>query len=212
MIRKMMTSRSINGGVILLLGVMIAADGAMILRVRAAAAHGVHEEDFLCRPGAKAAAVYGVHHADPLDRFARKLEPIPPPDGFTAKGVRVGIVPGRRAGWAVRYAANRCVYCRRDNTTWNRLAAELQRLGYQVIDVVPSAKDHYPNDAAPRGAPQEAYVSVKWIRRFRLTVTPTLLIFGPDQRLIWSRQGMLYPADPKSAVRVIEETAARTNE
>jgi hypothetical protein len=182
----MIMSRLLNKGVPILIGLLVVVDGAMILRYRTAiAAHSAQDSALLYRsPGER-----GL---------------IPFPDGYTAKGEKINIVLHSQAGWAVRYAAKGCLYCRNDKQ-WGVLSNELQRRGYQVIVVTSSAREAYPEgDLVPRGAAQEAFVRMEWIKRFRLVGTPTLLIFGPDQRLIWSHQGMLSADDQQSAVRAIK--------
>ena len=78
-------------------------------------------------------------------------------------------------------------------------------MGYRVIVVVPTARDEYPNNTeTPIGAQQESYINMEWIKQFRLTMTPTLLIFDPHQGLIWSHQGMLEPSDQTAAIRAIK--------
>jgi len=88
---------------------------------------------------------------------------------------------------------------------WHPLSTTLQQLGYQVIILVPAAKDEYPKGAeTPVGAPQESYVNLEWIRKFRLTKTPTLLIFNPRQELIWAHQGVLSSNDSISAIKTVK--------
>ena len=111
----------LDNSVIFLLGLIIAVDGALFLYVRAAVAHSIQDPSLLYR-------------------FA-EYSPTPPPDGLTSNGVKVKIVPKRNSGWAVRYAAKACEYCRADETLWRGLSAELKELGYQVIVVVPTQRD-----------------------------------------------------------------------
>jgi hypothetical protein len=142
-----------------------------------------------------------------LYRFADSRERVPPPDGYTSKGMRVGIASGKQSGWVVRYSAKGCEFSRKDDLLWNKLESKIRDMGFQVIVTVPSAKDEYPNDSeALGGALQETYVNIAWIKQFRLRVTPTLLIFDFTGRLIWSHQGMLGPNDPKSALRAIKSS------
>jgi hypothetical protein len=193
-----------------MLAATVITDGVLFLRLKVVEAR-LRNSDFMYRPDANSAGGSGVHEAGRRNRFAEKFEAIPPLDGFTAKDVKVSVGRDRQVGLAVRYASSECGFCRADKQ-WNRLAAELQRMRYQIIVVLPSAEDEYSDDAVtPRGTPQEAYVSIEWISRFFLTATPTVLIFRPDHRLIWSKEGMLGPTDPMSAVRAIE-VASRDGE
>lgn len=178
--------RWIDRVVIVLVGLMITADGLMILYVYRTAVHRSHKIDSFYRDGTSTTM-------------------IPPPVGFSAKGERVLTVPRRQKGWAVRFYAKECHFCQQDERRWGQVASELRRLGYRIILVAPNSRELDPDDSqASIGAQQEAYVSMEWISRLRLAVTPTLLIFGPDQRLIWANQGTLSWADRQSIVRTIE--------
>lgn len=178
--------RWVDKVVIVLAGLMIAVDGLMILSVQWA-------------------AVYRSHKTDSLYRDRASTSMIPPPVGFSAKGEKVVIAPAKQRGWAVRYYAKDCHYCQQDERQWGKVASELRRLGYRIIAVSPESRELGPDDSqASIGAQQAAYVSMEWIRRLQLRATPTLLIFGPDQRMIWARKGTLNWADRQSLVRTIE--------
>lgn len=105
-------------------------------------------------------------------------------------------------GWAVRYSSNNCPFCKKDEALWNPLESGLREIGYRVFIIVPNTQDEFPpNSDELNGARQEVYVSLGWIKHFRLTVTPTLLLFNHRGELIWSHQGMLDPIDPSSALQ-----------
>lgn len=111
---------------------------------------------------------------------------------------------GGTGGFAVRYASSGCPFSRIDEQ-WNVLAPKLQERGLQVVVLLPNAQDEFSKDAlVPKEAQQEAYVSIEWIKRYRLTLTPTLLIFDAHRRLIWHREGSLRPADTRAAIRAID--------
>jgi hypothetical protein len=134
-----------------------------------------------------------------LFRYGVKPEFTPPPDGFAADGEKAA-APKSPSGWVVRYSAQSCKYCRKDENLWNPLQSELQRMGYQVFVVVPSARDEFSHqDASVLGTQQLTYVNMGWIKQFRLSETPTVLIFNNDG-LIWSHQGTLGASDPASAL------------
>lgn len=140
-----------------------------------------------------------------LYRYTEDHVPVSQPDGYTARDVKIDAAASKKSGWAVRYAARECKFCQRDEALWNRLASELQRMGYVITVVVPSGRDAYPDDRlTPKGAQQEVYVNLAWIEHFRLTVTPTVLVFDSERGLIWAHQGMLDQADPESALRAIK--------
>jgi len=180
-----MMPRWIEYGIAALLGVMIVADGVLVARVRYAAN--------------RASANASLKRAGVVDG------PAPPLVGYTASGDRLNEPHSRSpAGWAVRYASRRCGYCARD-THWPQLALELERAGCPVTILVPRAGAELPSEGVlPAGAPQVAFVSVEWTKRFRLSVTPTLLLFSARGTLIWYRQGILAPDDLGAALQALE--------
>lgn len=125
------------------------------------------------------------------------------PEGYTTSNDKVSSGQQVLSGWAVRYASPKCEFCRNDKQ-WSSLSAELQRLGLQIFAISPSANDAYPLAAlVPRESRQEAYVSIEWIKQFRLRTTPTLLIFGADGRLIWCHRKTLSFDDKEAAIRAV---------
>ena len=112
---------------------------------------------------------------------------------------------GQNAGLAVWYGSSRCAYCRKDEE-WRRLAVALQERGVNVVVLLPSVADSFSNDELLlRNARQVRYLNGEWLRRYPLSVTPTLLLFDSNRRLIWHRYGMLGPKDVKTALSVIDE-------
>jgi hypothetical protein len=133
-----------------------------------------------------------------------KTLPIAAPIGFSASGVVVDGSSNRSNGWIVRYAANYCKFCKQD-TLWEQLASDARARNYDVVVLNPNASSAYKkSDLIPSWAPQEQYVSVEWSKHFVLVGTPTVLIFDPDQHFIWAHEGVISPADRKSALRAME--------
>lgn len=188
-----MSGRWVEQSVAALLGVLIVTDTALMMCVRSLSGES------------QAAASAAFRRPGSGDG------PTPRPDGFTTSGGSLNRVLNSRAGLVVRYAARTCGYCTRD-TQWSRLAPQLVRSGYQVLVLLPTAGEAYAgNNVIPSGAPQAAFISMEWLKRFRLTMTPSLLIFSRTGQLIWSRQGMLSPGDPEAAMRAIEGAKSRGN-
>lgn len=176
-----------------LLGVCVLTDGSLIA-LNIAATHNASAVVLrsLYRPG-----------------FAS--DPVPPPYGYDPVGQPLNVLrPGRTVkGWVVRYAARDCHYCRED-AQWPRLANELEDLHYQVIILLPNAKQAFSkNDLVPSDALQEAFVSMDWVKQFRLNMTPTVLIFDCNQHLIWFQRGMLSPTARESALHAVTAAKAR---
>ena len=183
----------IDRGVTIVLGLMIALDGVLFIYVKAAVERVSRD-------------------VTPYYRAAGEQGMVQPPEGFTSSGDKVELAGQRQLGWAVRYAAKNCQYCRKDDSLWIPLGRQLMQLGYQVIVIAPSTQDEYPdNTQPPPGALQESLVNMDWAKQFRLTVTPTLLIFDRTQGLIWAHTGMLQPADPQSVIKEIERSRNHGN-
>jgi hypothetical protein len=181
-----MRPRWVDFSLIALIGLMTIGDGALYLHLRNSFERTAQNPELLYR--------YGVGRV-----------PTPAPDGYTSKGARIGVATQAKSGWVVRYAAKGCEFCRADELRWGPLSARLQELGYKIVVVVPTSKDEYPNNTqTPVGAAQEVYVNMEWIKAFKLTKTPTLMIFNSDQRLMWSHQGELEQSDSASAIHAVE--------
>ena len=127
-------------------------------------------------------------------------------DGFEANWKRLEPLSSH-SGWAVRYAAKTCAFCAED-TQWERLSAQLIKSGFKVTVLLPSADEAYPAQSlVPAGAPQIAFVSMDWMKQFRITITPSLLLFDRSGRLIWQQQGVLSPTNVEQALEVIGRPA-----
>jgi hypothetical protein len=74
-----------------------------------------------------------------------------------------------------------------------------------VTVLLPNAAHAFPPFAVvPLGAPQAAYVDVDWIKEYRLTLTPTVLVFDADRHVVWHREGVLRRDDATSLLRVLK--------
>jgi len=128
-------------------------------------------------------------------------------EGYGPSGEKTaGRAPRRSGGLIVRYASQDCGYCERD-VEWSHLASGAARYGFRVVFLLPSAVHAFsPDRLVPRGVRQIALVSMDWMRRFRITITPTLLVFGPDGGLLWQRQGVLSSEDTRAALELMAGT------
>jgi hypothetical protein len=61
-----------------------------------------------------------------------------------------------------------------------------------------------PEEVIPKGSPQAVFVPMSWIKKFRLTFTPTFVVFGPSGRLLWTHQGTLAPDDMEAALEAVK--------
>jgi hypothetical protein len=125
--------------------------------------------------------------------------------GFDARGSAIELLSGGR-GTAIWYATKDCPYCNRD-AEWTSLAAALKAKGLQVLILLPGQSHRFASESRKvNGAQQMAFVSGEWLAQFPLLITPTLLIFDGNERLIWHRRGMLSATDSASALRAVEMT------
>ena len=126
--------------------------------------------------------------------------------GLAVDGTRVA-VPDRGAPLLIRYASRTCGYCARD-TVWPRLAEAMRLKGVSVAVLLPRAAEGFdPAALVPAQVPQVAFVSMEWMKRYRLTVTPTAMLFNRAGKLVWAQHGMLRPDSIASALRVLQEDA-----
>ena len=127
---------------------------------------------------------------------------------FQLGGLPAELMPSG-SGVAVRYASSQCGFSARDEE-WKGLASLLKERGIPVVVLLPRAEFAFPQDAlVPAEATQVAYLSADWIKRYPLALTPTLLIFDADRRVVWHREGTLGPGDTKSAIRAIDAAKMR---
>jgi len=183
-----MTKRLLERTVGLLLAMAIAANALLIVRVLAA------RQEFRAVSASFERAAGGAARPDftPFARTGRALAP-----------ERSGV------GFAVRYASSRCPFSQND-PQWKLVATELQELGLKVIVLLPGPHDEFQEDQViPRHAQQASYVNADWIRRYPLTMTPTLLIFDSRNQLIWHRQGVLSRAASHAAIQAVMRSRPR---
>lgn len=126
----------------------------------------------------------------------------PTPAGFLLDGRPLEFIT-HKAGYAIWYAAKQCPYCQKDEE-FRRLAVSLDQRGLRVLVVLPDAGDAFATDSLPANATQVAYMNPEWLRRYPLSVTPTLLLFDGGHRLVWRRYGMLRPVDTAEALRAVD--------
>jgi len=127
------------------------------------------------------------------------------PEGFTPANTKISWDESFPApsGWVVRYASSGCIYCRLD-FDWERLIPLLERLNYRVILLLPEEERAFEEEQLmPETAQQAAFVKMDWVKQFRFTVTPTLVIFDNNGRVIWHHEGMLNDEDYESAEKAI---------
>jgi len=131
------------------------------------------------------------------------------PDGFTPQKIKIAwdesLSPP--SGWVVRYAGRGCIYCKLD-FEWERLATRLEQLNYRTILLLPNDADKFDEDGIiPWNAQQMAYVSMDWVKQFRFSGTPTVVIFNDSGRVLWHGKGMLSEADYISAEKAVVKNA-----
>jgi thioredoxin-related protein len=114
------------------------------------------------------------------------------------------------SGWVVRYTSRGCIYCNLD-FEWERLTPLLEHLNYRTILLLPRETDQYDEDwIIPETAQQMAFVRMDWIKQFRFSATPTLVIYDKNGRVLWHRIGMLNEDDYQSAEKaVLRNTSTR---
>jgi hypothetical protein len=132
------------------------------------------------------------------------------PVGYDAEGMPARLDLHQHSGWAVRFASPHCHYSQQDEPTWRRLSSELNRRGVPIYIIVPTQTDAYPKDyTSTIGAVQLSYVDMEWLRRFRLTGTPTVLLFNREGGLVWSHRGLLHEKDASVALGSIAALGAQ---
>jgi hypothetical protein len=112
----------------------------------------------------------------------------------------------QQAPVVVRYAAQSCGYCARD-IEWPQLAGQMRQRGVRVVVLLPRASERFSQDAlVPSDAPQIAFISMEWMTQFRLTMTPTVMLYDTAGDLIWAQEGVLPPDSVARAVRALGAT------
>lgn len=134
---------------------------------------------------------------DPASPEARRI-----PDGYLSDGRRaVAPVDISVPGWVVRYSAPGCEYCRAEQPIWRTLQDKLTSKGFSVFVIAPGPHDEYPTSTRIQEKfEQLTFVNAGWAKSFRLTLTPTVMIFTPAKGLIWAHQGEMNDDSVKAAL------------
>jgi hypothetical protein len=129
------------------------------------------------------------------------------PSGFADNGTRLKQDASLHSpGLVVRYASRNCHWCQQDQPFWNVLAQEALQKHYKVLIVTPNAGTEYPEDQVrPSHTEQITFVDVKWLADLRLRGTPTTLIAGPHNELLWGHEGALTAEDVNAATATIQK-------
>jgi hypothetical protein len=170
-----------------LLAAVVVGDGVLTIQTwRARSQAGVRTRDVLIR----------THLASsPVGLYG---------NGLSTDGVELASLV-RRAPLVLRYASKNCGYCQRD-LVWPRLAEAMRVKGVRVAVLLPRAAEAFDSlTLVPRSAPQVAFVSTEWLKQFRLTTTPTVMLFNSVGDLIWAQQGMLGADSIDRALRALDE-------
>ena len=126
------------------------------------------------------------------------------PHGFSAAGTEVSVSSSSDKGWAVRYATAGCRFCRADQPKWSALKTELVARGFHIYDIPPYLLNLPSGESA--GQKDEtaiAFIDIGWMKQYRLTGTPTTLIFDRHGKIIWAHAGTMDEQDQKSALLTI---------
>jgi hypothetical protein len=127
------------------------------------------------------------------------------PGGYNLSNVRLTVNSNAQTGWAVRYASRFCKFCQKDEPKWQSLKSHLASNSYLIFTIPVTAAESYPEHAsALSGTSQISYVDVEWIKRYRLSATPTTLIFNRSGKIIWTHAGTMTDDDEKSAIHAID--------
>jgi hypothetical protein len=107
----------------------------------------------------------------------------------------------------VWYASKNCPYCKRDQE-WPVLAADLQSKGLQIVVLSPIYAHRFALEETRLSNVLEVpFVGGEWLAQFPLSVTPTLLVFDGEQRLVWYKRGMLSKRDSMDALSIADAIA-----
>ena len=111
--------------------------------------------------------------------------------------------PGK--GWVLRYASAKCGYSLNDRN-WPELAERLRAAGYSISQLAPRADDAISGDAVqPPGLNEMTYVSMDWLKRYELTITPTVIAFDETGRVVWHHRGTITDRGMADATRVLAQ-------
>ncbi len=141
---------------------------------------------------------------DPLSFFKPGTtdSTLPAPTGYAENGARLEKDSSLHApGLVVRYASRTCHWCQQDQPHWDTLAQEALRKHYKILAVTPTAGTEYSSDALhPPHTAQITFVDLQWLATLRLRGTPTTLIAGSHNKLLWGHEGALTDEDVNLAI------------
>jgi len=121
--------------------------------------------------------------------------------GVDADGLSFDMPVGG-VGTIVWFGSDQCPYCKADREM-PRLVAALQKKGWQTIVLLPAYDQRFvPGVLGLSNVQMIPFVGGEWLKQFPLSVTPTLLMFDGERRLIWYKRGQLTPSDSMRALRV----------
>jgi len=126
-----------------------------------------------------------------------------PPSGYSDEGEKIP-APKAGHGWAVRYTTPECEFSRADRTPWSSLEGQLVARGYWIYEIAPRTGNlKVLRTSKETGKTHIAFVDVGWMKRYRLTATPTTVIFNERGKIVWTHVGTMGQDDQKSAVRAL---------
>ena len=127
------------------------------------------------------------------------------PDGLTPEKAKIKWDDSSQtpSGWVVRYTSKGCIYCALD-FEWERLVPQLERLNYRTLLLLPKEADQFDEDQIfPESAQQIVFVKMGWIKQFRFTGTPTVVIFDNNGHILWHHRGIMNNNDYNAAEKAI---------
>ncbi len=128
------------------------------------------------------------------------------PVGYSSTGMRLNVVPGTGKGWVVRYASTKCEFCRADEAQWSALKSLVINAGYHIYYISPDGMNSYMDRPAEQPTEtQISFVDIDWMKRYRLTGTPTTLLFNNCGNLIWAHTGTMSAVDQQDVSRALTE-------
>ncbi len=122
------------------------------------------------------------------------------PSGYSASGAMAEpVVPSPSQGWVIRYSTPGCEFSRADQKRWTNLKHALVSRGFRIYEIPPYASD-LDRRSVEQDETQIAFVDVDWMKRYRLTGTPTTIVFDKRGHVIWAHVGTMNEDDQKSAL------------
>ena len=144
--------------------------------------------------------------AESYNSTSRIVTSSPPPSGYDVGANLVTLHGGKNGNWAVRYTSDGCHFCDLDEASWRELENLLLSSNFEVATVVPSIGDASEKQArqSPE-VPQYVLLNLDWLKTFRLSKTPTVIIFRQGKGVVWRHVGTLSKSDLAYARSVIKD-------